>query len=259
MRKARKYIIPILTLLVGFASFSGLLGLLNTEMLTGWINPGVGGTWIWLAVAVALMCFLFVTTVISGRIRAQEALMKFVRNLICFAVCVLLAWGASLLSGKIENNKISELLYIAVFMVILIIFASQYMVGSAKAAKIASANSLRKSAAGAGIIRYDYSSFFGASMLTVLLLIAGLLFKVDIKPLLVIFSLSAIAFLLWRIIGWRGWLMVAFVFATAILCCKLDDLNYSYQQLPYIAALTYAFLAITAPIVDLYSRTEENI
>ena len=43
MRNIRKYIIPIVTLLVGFASFSGLLGFLNTEMLTGWIKTGVGG------------------------------------------------------------------------------------------------------------------------------------------------------------------------------------------------------------------------
>jgi len=259
MRNIRKYIIPIVTLLVGFASFSGLLGFLNTEMLTGWIKTGVGGTWIWLAVAFALMCFLFVTTVVSGRIKAKEALMKFVRTFIFTVGCVLVAWVASLFIGKIESNKMSEFLFLVVFLVALIVFGVQYMVGSSKAAKIASSNSLRKSAAGAGIVRYDYASLFGGAMLAALLIIVGLIFKVDVKPLLVSFSLIAVAFLLWRLTGWRGWLMIAVAFIVAVLCCKIDEMEYSFEQLPYIVALTCSIIAMTAPCVDLYSRSEQNL
>ncbi|MBQ3820109.1 MAG: hypothetical protein II809_01440 [Bacteroidales bacterium] len=142
---------------------------------------------------------------------------------------------------------------------VLIIFGAQYMIGSAKAAKLASANSLRKSAAGAGIIRYDYASLFGASMFSALLLIAGLIFKVDVKPLLVIFSAVAAAFLLWRLTGWRGWLMVASAVAVAVLCCRIDDIDYSLKQLPYIIALTCAVIGMFAPCVDLYSRSEPNL
>ncbi len=259
MRKARKYIIPIVTLLVGFASFSGLIGLLNTEMLTGWMKPGVGGTWIWLAVAFALMCFMFVTTVVSGRIKANEAVKKFLRNLIFGGICILIAWLASLLSGKIVETKMSELLFLAVFLLAVFVIGVQYMVGSAKAAKIASANSLRKTAAGAGVIRYDYASLFGAAMFSALLLIAGLILKVDVKPLLVIFSATALALILWRLTGWRGWLMVSVAFATAILCCKVDDMEYSLKQLPYIIALTCAVIGLMAPCTDLYGRSEPNI
>ena len=246
MRNIRKYIIPIVTLLVGFASFSGLLGFLNTEMLTGWIKTGVGGTWIWLAVAFALMCFLFVTTVVSGRIKAKEALMKFVRTFIFTVGCVLVAWVASLFIGKIESNKMSEFLFLVVFLVALIVFGVQYMVGSSKAAKIASS-------------RYDYASLFGGAMLAALLIIVGLIFKVDVKPLLVSFSLIAVAFLLWRLTGWRGWLMIAVAFIVAVLCCKIDEMEYSFEQLPYIVALTCSIIAMTAPCVDLYSRSEQNL
>ena len=259
MRNARKYIIPIVTLLAGFASFSSILGLLNTRMLTGWFNPGPGGTWIWLAVAFALMCFLFVTTVVSGRIKAKEAVMKFLRVLLFGACSILLAWLASLLSGRIAEQKMSELLFMAVFLVVVIVFGVQYMVGASKAAKIASANSLRKTAAGAGIIRYDYASLFGAAMFAALLAIAGLVFKADVKPLLMAFSATALAILLWRLTGWRGWLMVAVAFATAVLCCKIDDMDYSLERLPYIIALTFSVLAIFAPCADLYSRTEQNL
>ncbi|MBR7027700.1 MAG: hypothetical protein IKI13_09060 [Bacteroidales bacterium] len=259
MRKARKYIIPIVTLLVGFASFSGLIGLLNTELLTGWMKPGVGGTWIWLAVAFALMCFMFVTTVVSGRIKANEAVMKFLRNLAFGGICILIAWLASLLSGKIVETKMSELLFLAVFLLAVFVIGVQYMVGSAKAAKIASANSLRKTAAGAGVIRYDYASLFGAAMFSALLLIAGLILKVDVKPLLVIFSATALALILWRLTGWRGWLMVSVAFATAILCCKVDDMEYSLKQLPYIIALTCAVIGLMAPCADLYGRSEQNL
>ena len=76
----------------------------------------------------------------------------------------------------------SEFLFLVVFLVALIVFGVQYMVGSSKAAKIASSNSLRKSAAGAGIVRYDYASLFGGAMLAALLIIVGLIFKVDVKP-----------------------------------------------------------------------------
>ncbi|MBR5735829.1 MAG: hypothetical protein IKX60_03430 [Bacteroidales bacterium] len=259
MRKVRKFIIPIVTLLVGFASFSSLIGLLNTEMLTGWLKPGTGATWIWLAVAFALMCFLFVTTVVSGRIKAGEAVLKFLRNLLFCAISVLVAWLASLLSARISDGKMSELLFMAVFLAVLLIFGVQYMVGSSKAAKLASANSLRKSAAGAGTIRYDYASLFGASMLAALLAIVGLVLKVDVKPLLVVFSATAIAFLLWRLTGWRGWLMIAIAFATAVLCCKIDDIDYSLEQLPYIIALTFSVVAIFAPCADLYGRSEQNL
>ena len=259
MRKIRKYIIPVVTLLVGFACFSGLLGFMNTQMLTGWLRPGVGGTWIWLAVAFALMCFLFAITVMSGRIKAGEAFSKFLRNLLFGAICVALAWGASLLAGRIESNKMAELLFIAVFLVVLIIFGVQYLVGSSKAGKLASANSLRKSAAGAGVIRYDYASLFGGAMLVALLLIAGVAFGVDVKVLLMAFSLTGIAFLLWRLTGWRGWLMVAVACATALLFCRLDDSKYSFEQLPYIITLTFAILAIAMPCVDIYSRSEENL
>ena len=259
MRKVRKYIIPIVTLLVGFASFSGLIGLLNTEMLTGWINPDVGGTWIWLAVAFALMCFMFVTTVVSGRIKANEAVMKFLRNLLFGGICILIAWLASLLSGKIVETKMSELMFLAVFLLAVFVFGVQYMVGSAKAAKIASANSLRKTAAGAGVVRYDYASLFGAAMFSALLLVAGLILKVDVKPLLVIFSATALALLLWRLTGWRGWLMVSVAFATAVLCCKVDDMEYSLKQLPYIIALTCAVIGMMAPCADLYGRSEPNL
>lgn len=259
MRNFRKYLIPIVTLLVGFASFSGLLGFFNTEMLTGWIKPGPGGTWIWLAVAFALMCFLFVTTVVSGRIKAREALAKFLRTLIFGGVCVLLSWVVSLLSDKIASSKMSELLFLTVFMVTLIIFGVQYMVGSARAAKISSANSLRKSAAGAGIVRYDYASLFGGAMVAALLLIAGIIFKADVKPLLVVFSLTAVAFLLWRLTGWRGWLIIATACITAVLCCKIDDMDYSFKQLPYIVTLTFSVLAMASPCIDLYGRSEQNI
>lgn len=259
MKTLRKYLIPIVTLLVGFASFSDLFGFFNTEMLTGWIKPGVGGTWIWLAVAFALMCFLFVTTVLSGRIKAQEAGAKFLRTILFGGVCVLLAWGASLLSGKIESSKMSDFLFLVVFLLSLIIFGVQYMVGSAKAAKIASANSLRKSAAGAGIVRYNYASLFGGAMVAALLLIAGVIFKADVKPLLISFSLIALAFLLWRLTGWRGWLMIAAACITAVLCCKIDDMEYSFKQLPYIVALSFSVLAMVAPCIDLYSRSEQNI
>ena len=259
MRKARKYIIPIVTFLVGFASFSGLLGWFNLEMLTGWLRPGVGGAWIWLAVAFALMCFMLVTTVMSGRIKATEALSKFLRNLIFGVGCVALAWLASFLSGKILNNKISELLFLAIFLVVLIIFGVQYLVGSAKASKLASANSLRKSAAGAGAIRYDYSSLFGGAMLAALLLIVGLAFGKDVKVLLMVFSLVGIALLLWRLTGWRGWLMIAVACSTALLCCQLDAVKYSFEQLPYIIALTFTILAIAMPCVDLYGRSEDNL
>lgn len=259
MRKFRKYIIPIVTLLVGFASFSGLLGWMNLEMLTGWLKPGVGGTWIWLAVAFALMCFLFVITVMSGRIKAGEALNKFLRSLLFGAICVALAWGASLLGRNINDNKGAELLFIAVFLVTIAVFGVQYLVGSSKASKLASANSLRKSAAGAGVIRYDYASLFGGAMFSSILLIAGLAFGVEVKILLMVFSLIGIAFLLWRLTGWRGWLMIATACATALLFCKLDDTKYSFEQLPYIIALTYSILAIVMPCVDLYSRSEENL
>jgi len=259
MKKARKYIIPIVTLLVGFASFSGLLGFFNIDTLTGWLNPGVGGTWIWLAVAFALMCFLFVITVMSGRIKASEAFSKLLRNLIFGVVCVLLAWGASFLADKIENNKTAELLFLTIFLITIIIFGVQYLVGSSKASKLASANSLRKSAAGAGVIRYDYASLFGGAMLCALLLIAGMAFGVDVKVLLMVFSLAGLAFLLWRLTGWRGWLMIATACATALLCCKLDDAKYSFEQLPYIIALTYSILALAMPCVDLYGRSEDNL
>jgi len=259
MRKVRKYIIPIVTLLVGFASFSGLAGLLNTEMLTGWINPGVGGTWIWFAVAFALMCFMFVTTVVSGRIKANEAVKKFLRILLFSGGSILVAWLASLLSGKIVETKMAELLFLSVFLLIIIVLGVQYMVGSSKAAKISSANSLRKTAAGAGIVRYDYASLFGTAMFSALLIIAGLIFKADVKPLLVIFSAAALALLLWRLTGWRGWLMVAVAFATAVLCCKIDDMDYSLQQLPYITALSCAVIGLIAPCTDLYSRSEPNL
>ena len=259
MRNARKYILPIVTLLVGFASFSGLVGVVNTQMLTGWLNPGVGGTWIWLAVAFALMCFLFVTTVVSGRIKADEAVKKFLRVVLFCGGCVLVAWLASLLSGRIVETKMSELLFLAVFLVSIIVFGIQYMVGSARAAKLSSANSLRKSAAGAGIVRYDYASLFGAAMLSALLVIAGLIFKVDVKPLLVVFSLVALAYLLWRLTGWRGWLMVAIAATTAVLCCKIDDMEYSLEQLPYIIALTCAVIGMIMPCADLYTRSEPNL
>ena len=259
MKRIRKYIVPVVTLLVGFASFSGLLGFMNTQMLSGWLKPGVGGTWIWLAVAFALMCFLFVLTVMSGRIKASEAFSKLLRNLLFFAVCVALAWGASLLAGRIEGSEMSGLLFIGVFLAVIAIFGVQYLVGSSKAAKLASANSLRKSAAGAGAIRYDYASLFGGAMLVSLLLIAGLAFGVDVKILLMVFSLVGVAFLLWRLTGWRGWLMIAVAYATALLFCRLDDAKYSFEQFPYIIALTYSILAIAMPCVDLYSRSEDNL
>ena len=43
---------------------------------------------------------------------------------------------------------------------------------------------------------------FGGAMLSALLLIAGLILKQDVLPLLVTFSLVAVAFLLWRLTGW---------------------------------------------------------
>lgn len=244
---------------VAFASFSSLLGFFNTEMLTGWIKISTGATWLWLAIAVAMMCFCLMMTVVSGRIKANDAVSKFLRNLLFCAISVVVAWLVSLLNGRTSSDKMSELLFLVALFVALLIYSVQYFIGSSKSAKLASANSLRKSAAGAGVVRYDYASLFGGAMLSALLLIAGLVLKQDVLPLLVSFSLVAVAFLLWRLTGWRGWLMVAAAFIVAVLCCRIDDMQYSLQQLPYIIALTYSVLALTMPCVDLYSRSEENI
>lgn len=259
MKKARKFIIPIVTILVALASFSGSLGLLNTQMLIGWLKPDTGVTWIWFAVAFALMCFLFVTTVVSGRCRGSEAFLRFVRVLLIGAFCVGIAWLAFLLSKNITEPKMSELLFLTVLLVVLAVFGVQYSLGSKRSAKQASSNSLRRSASGAGAIRYDYSSFFGSAILASLMIAAGLLTGYEVKSLLVIYSLTAIAFFLWRLTGWRGWLMVSAACIVALLCCNIDDMHYSLKQLPYITALLWSVFALTLPLIDLYGRSENNL
>ena len=252
MKKIRKYLLIIPLILIAILAYTSYL---SVDKLLPWMGQlSTGFLFLWTAIALALNCFLYVTTVVSGRVKAADTLSLFVKNLIFGAVATLIIFLLS-----ISSIVSSDVFYWIAVLIIIVVFVSQYLLFKKRFVQQQSSNSIRKSAEGAGEIRYSYSSLYSSVMFASLCLLAGLIIGYDVKALLFAYSVVAVALFLWRVTSYRGWLLLVIIFVSSLMCCYINDCSNSSNSVIYMSLLIFSLISLLAPLVDLYVRKEQNL
>ena len=121
--------------------------------------------------------------------------------------------------------------------------------------------SVRKSAYGAGEIRFAFRVVF-ASM--GILLFTGLLALIFGQPSHYLFmplALSALSILLWKLLKWRGFMLIGAltVVLYVLLYCVPGYISFTPGNYWPSLALTLLYLGLIVPLSDLYCRKESSI
>ena len=252
MKKIRKYLLIIPLIVIAILVYTSYL---SVDKLLPWMGQlSTGFLFLWTAIALALNCFLYVTTVVSGRVKAADTLSLFVKNLIFGAVATLIIFLLS-----ISSIVSSDVFYWIAALIVIVVFVSQYLFFKKRFVQQQSSNSIRKSAEGAGEIRYSYSALYGSVMFASFCLLAGLIIGYDVKALLFAYSAVAVAFFLWRVTSYRGWLLLVIISVSALMCCYINDCSNLSHSVIFMSLLTFSLISLLAPLVDLYVRKEQNL
>ncbi|MCF0173507.1 MAG: hypothetical protein HUJ91_07280 [Bacteroidales bacterium] len=122
----------------------------------------------------------------------------------------------------------------------------------------ATADSLRRSAGPSAVLRYARANVYGVSAVLVIAAVVGLTVGGAYYLFVVPMALSAVALILHKLTGWRGW----FLFAWVTLLLYIFE--YSMVALPVNGSINlvteaprlYALTILTCSLIDLYLAGE---
>ena len=209
------------------------------------------------AVVFSLFCVVFCLALLGGRLQIQP----FVRVLLLMAAAVLLLLGFAFLIIRLTAGVISWLWGIGPPVVVIALFLWLYFryrkIAGDKSAEV----SVRRSAHGAGEIRFAFRVLF-ASMGVILL--CGIIALIAGRPshyLFVPLAFATISILLWRLLKWRGFMLagVLTIVLYVLRYCVPAHISFTAGNYWPSLALTLLYLALVVPLSDLYCRKEGSI
>ena len=209
------------------------------------------------AVAFALFCVVFCLALLGGRLQMRPLM----RVLLWMAFAVLLLVGIAFLIIRLTAGVISWLWGVGAPVIVIALFLWLYFRYRKISGDKAAETSVRKSALGAGEIRFSFRVLF-ASM--GILLVTGIIALIVGQPSHYLFlplSFATLAILLWRLLKWRGFMLIgALTIVLYVLrYCIPAHISYTAGNYWPSLALTLLYLGLVVPLSDLYCRRESSI
>lgn len=212
------------------------------------------------AVTFALYCIVLIFSVVGGRSKllssAQKGLKLLIWMLILYIGCTVVT--------KYVRTSMPLLVVGCTAGVAAIAFFWRYSAGRKRSSDDVSSTAIRRSAAGSGQLKYAWAMLHGALLVSVL--IAILFFFLTMKTadnyfILAPLAATVLCLFLWRVIRWRGWLLVAIlsVLAEAVIFLYGTFVAYKFGSFATIVAFSLLYLALLVPLCDLYCRKEQSI
>lgn len=213
------------------------------------------------SVTFALFCLVLILGVVSGRAK----LSVFSRRALVLAIWVLLlAVTGKVCSRYLNPSGLENVVLMASEVIVILLFILIYFKRRNKYAELVASSSIRKSAEGAGKIRYSLSVLYGSMLVqTVALIVYFILTYRSANDLFIMAPLAGMLLMtiLWYVVGWRGFLLLGYVW---ILLCAGVYLygtfgSYQFSAFGEILSFTLLYLSSLLPLGDLYCRREEAI
>ena len=213
------------------------------------------------ALAVALFCLVLV----FGMARGKGGVAVPARRALTLGLWVLMiACIGLILSYYWTPDKYSKEIVLTADVVEILLFVFIYFKRRRRFSDSVSDNSIRKSASGSGAVRYAFSMLYGA--LIVMMLVTVVYFIITLKRggdffVLAPFAAAMLALVLWRLSGWRGFLLAAFSFilVNGIVYMYGTWMSYGFDSIDEVMSFTLLYMSMLLPFGDLYCRKEAAI
>ncbi|MFA7034163.1 MAG: M28 family peptidase [Bacteroidales bacterium] len=243
-----------------------------TIPLIGLLNFSKGGYALVNAIVLALFCLVFCFSVMTGRIKAGkvfiEALKLLGYSILAFGCGTLIAFVFSKIEGVkfnfmggIVGIQYDEWIMICSVSLMLLIYLLFYRKNRKRSSDAISSSAIRKSASASGATKYSFKVLYGILIVDVVLAAASYIFCGENFLFMVPVAVAAASLLLWRIIRWRGVIIIGVV--TILLLsfsfCYVLSVALSLGALGVTLMMTFLYLALIVPMVDLYCRKEKII
>lgn len=214
------------------------------------------------AIVFALFCISLTVSVKSGRnklaVSSRKALLTAIWVLVLTVV-------GTVCSRLLDPGKYGNWIVIAADAVVCLLFVLIYFKRRNRYADMTTSNSIRRSATSSGQVKYALSVLYGSFMVMTLVQVVYfiLTFKSPSGDMFVLLPLAAslLSVFLWRLSGWRGFLLVCAMavlfFASVFLYGTYS--NYGFDAAGEILSFTLLYLSLIVPLCDLYCRREEAI
>lgn len=209
----------------------------------------------------AFFCLTLILGVVSGRAKMSV----FARKSLILAIWVLLvAVIGTVCSRYLKPSGFENAIVLASDILVILLLIFVYFKRRNRYAEMIASNSIRKSAEGAGKIRYAFSLLYGSILVqTVVLIVYFILTYHKANDLFIMAPLAGIllSMVLWYVVKWRGFLLLGYMWT--LLCAGVylygTLMSYHFSALGEILAFTLLYLSSLVPLGDLYCRREEAI
>ena len=186
------------------------------------------------SVALALLCVEICFSVVRGKMQAKQILGYICRGIVALAVAILVGFLASLIPAA---GVWKVVLFCALTVVVVAAAVVVYIAGARKAIRLATANSLRASAANTAVVRHAKGWLYGICVALIVAAAVALAMGWDYYLLMVPVAVVAVLMLLRALLRWRIWYVL----------CSVAVLTYAAMSLwSYFAGLDTGSLPVVA-------------
>ncbi|MBR4212962.1 MAG: hypothetical protein IKR82_03260 [Bacteroidales bacterium] len=206
------------------------------------------------ALSLAVFCVAFTFSVIRGRILVAPVL----HLTLLSALWVLIVFGVAWLLVRFAAGIVGMVAYIGAPVLILAVYLPFYYRGRRKAVRNASVSAVRRSAHTTAAVKYNYRLLFSALLVLLLGGVVALCTGEATHYLFFPVAAASLSFLLWRLLSWRGFLLLGFlaVELCALVYCVPLASGVASADFWRIAVLTLLYLSVLVPLGDLYCTKE---
>lgn len=206
------------------------------------------------ALTLALFCVAFTFSVIRGRI----VLSPVFRLTLISALWVVIVFGVAWLLVRFAAGFVGLVAYIGAPVLIVGLYLLFFFRGRRKAIQTASSAAVRRSAHSSAAVKYDYRVLFSALLILLVVGIVALCTGHPTPALFLPLAAASLGFLLWRLAGWRGFLLLSFLaveLAALVLWIPAvtSGVAGGFWQM---AVLTLLYMSVLTPLADLYCAKE---
>jgi hypothetical protein len=283
MRKIRPYILIILAIAVfiiaGYSTPEPNLVTSDVslkevaqgfDIIDKYTTPGVYA--LWSAITLMLVCIVVCVSVVKGRVKVgtlgKTMWHTLVYLLILTLIGYLIAWITALVNGYDYHlfhaypSFINDIFITGAAVILIAVVSILFFLRKRRKERDKiSETSVRKSAASSGELKFDFRIL--CADLVVSLILAALAYIFSIPNYFILLPIFAVcvSMILWRIIRWRGILLVGII--TIMLCifgfgytasCAL-----SIGGMGIILPIVFLLFGMLLPLCDIYCRKEKNI
>lgn len=207
------------------------------------------------SVALALLCVEICFSVMRGKMQAKQILSYICRGIVALAAAVLAGFLVSLIpaTGVWKAGMFYALTAVVVAVAVLV-----YTAGAKKAVRLATANSLRSSAANTAVVRHAKGWLYGVCVALVAASAVALAFGWNYYLLMVPVAVMAILMLLRALIRWRVWYALGSIAVLTYAAMSLWSFfaGLDTGSLPVVAGAVAATALLACACVTLTVRKE---